>query len=123
MKKRVLVLILLAAAGLLFAQSIDLGDFPTGKWLDKNYAAIWEFSVDNIRILDPSGRVYYDFSQSTVEDFEVNAGTGGLVLSFFCVETGKSYTFTKPVSMESEIVLEIDPPWNEDYKVEMPFQR
>lgn len=122
MKKLVLVSLLLVAAGFLFAQGIDVGDFPTGKWLDENYDAVWEFSVDNIRILDPEGGVYYDFSEATVEDFEVNAGTSGLVLSFSCVETGKSYKFTKPVSMGSEIVLEIDPPWNEDYKVEMPFQ-
>lgn len=123
MKKLIVISLLLIAAAFLFAEGIDVGEFPTGKWLDENYDAVWEFSVDNIRILDPSGMVYYDFSEATVEDFEVNAGTGGLVLSFSCVETGKSYTFTKPVSMGSEIILEIDPPWNEEYKVEMPFQR
>jgi hypothetical protein len=118
-----LVLILVLTAGFASAQGIDVGDFPTGKWLDPNYDAVWEFSVDNIRILDTSGGVYFDFSEATVENFDVSAGTKGVVLSFSCVETGKSYTFTKPVSMGTSIILEIDPPWNEDYRVEMPFRR
>lgn len=124
MKRLVFALLaLVLAAGFAGAQEIDLGDFPTGKWLDPNYDAVWEFSLENIRILDPAGNLYYDFSRATVEDFDVSAGTNGIVLSFSCVETGKSYTFTKPVSMGTSIILEIDPPWNVDYRVEMPLQR
>ena len=62
MKKLIVVLVILLAASALYADPIQLGNFPVGQWLDPNYNAVWDFSSGNIRILSPSGRVLYDFS-------------------------------------------------------------
>jgi len=121
--KKVLFLIVLAviAGGLAQAEGINLGDFPLGKWLDPNWNAYWELSSNNIRILDATGGVYYDFGQKTVQEFHVTAGAEGVVMSFFCVETGKKYKLTKPLA-NLDIVLDIDPPWNVHYQVPMKRQ-
>ncbi len=124
MKKLTLTLmILLFAAGFITAENFDLGKFPKGTWIDNNFDAVWELSVDNIRILNTGGGVYYDFSKATVPDFKVDADMKGVTISFSCNETGKTYKLYKPVSTGTSITLEIDPPWGEHYKVEMPFRK
>lgn len=122
MKKAVVLVGMLAAAlVLLSAQSINLGSFPLGVWLDPNWGAYWEFSTNNIRILDKDGKVYYDFSKATIKDFKVGAEKEGVVMSFYCVETEKTYKFTKPLT-NLNIILEIDRPNQEHYRVEMQKQ-
>ncbi|WP_319415919.1 hypothetical protein [Marispirochaeta aestuarii] len=124
MKKTLFILVLLTFSLMfLSAEGIDMGDFPVGTWLDPNYDAVWELSVENIRILDTSGNVYFDFSEATVEDFDVSGGMSGLTVSFSCPETGKFYKLTKPVSMGTAIVLEIERSDYPDYRVEMPFRK
>ncbi len=108
-------------SGSIFAEEIKLGDFPIGKWLDANYDAIWEFTSDNIRIVAPDGSVYFDFSKNTVRDFKVTASLDGAVLTYSCEEAGRSYKFTKPVT-NMNLILEIDRPGKEHYKVEMKKQ-
>ncbi|HRY71901.1 MAG TPA: hypothetical protein P5165_01640 [Spirochaetia bacterium] len=114
----VLALLALACAGLVAAEGLNLGAFPLGSWLDANYDAVWEFTSGNVRIVSPSGELYYDFGKATVEGLKVGAGAEGATLSFSCKETGKFYKFTKPLT-SSALILEIDPPWKVHYKVEM----
>jgi len=53
MKKIIIVLFLLFAATVVFAQSIKLPDqFPVGKWKDANYDATWEFTSSSIKVTD-----------------------------------------------------------------------
>jgi len=124
MKKLIIVLILLFAATALFAQSINLGQFPVGKWLDSNYNAIWEFSSNNIRILDSkTGQVYFDFD-GQIQDFKAGA-SGALppqpVISFSSSATGKAYSF-KTTLPSGDLLLEIDRPNLPKYSVLMKKQ-
>jgi len=122
MKRLAVILVLvLAVSGLAIAEGLDLGSFPLGKWLDANYNAIWEFSTGNVRILSPSGTVYYDFGKATIEGLKVGLEGGAATLSFSCKETGKFYKFTKSLT-DTGLILEIDPPWKVHYKVAMPRQ-
>jgi len=115
------VLVIFLAAGTVSAVSIDLGNFPIGKWLDKNYDAIWDFTSSNIKILAPDGTEYFDFSKNTVKDFKVSASSSGAVITFSCEEAGRSYKITKPLT-NMDLILEIDRPDKEHYKVEMKKQ-
>jgi len=121
-KKTILIaVLLLIAAGFVTAEGINLGSFPLGKWLDPNYDAVWEFTTDNIRILSTDGAVYYDFGDKTVRDFKVAVEAGKPVMSFSYDESRRSYKFTKPIS-NMDIILEIEAPWDPDYRVEMKKQ-
>jgi len=123
MKKLFLILlVLLMAAGSLFAAGIELGDFPLGKWLDSRWGAVWEFSSGNIRILNLQGDVVYDFDGKTINDFTVKPGTGGLVLSFSCEESGRKYQFTKPLT-NLNLKMVIDKNSGSHYEAELPIQR
>ncbi len=122
MKKLFLVLvILLFAGGMLCADGINLKNFPVGEWLDPNYNAVWEFTSNNIRILSTDGEVHFDFSEQGVQDFGVSMEGGKPVMSFKSEAARRSYKLTKPVT-NMNIILEIDAPWNRNYKVEMKKQ-
>jgi hypothetical protein len=121
MKKLVVVLLFVLSASAVFADTLNLGTFPLGKWFDSNYGAYWEFSSGNIRIVDASGKLFFDFGTATIKDFKVGAEAAGATITFSCVETGKSYKLTKPLT-NLNIILEIDPPWKVHYKVEMAKQ-
>lgn len=118
MKKLVVVLVLLLASLALFAGDINLGSFPVGSWEDANFAAVWEFSSDNIRILGTDGSVIYDFSEKTVNDFKVFIKDGAPAISFSCPEAGRSYVFVKPLT-DSTVVMEISRPNQDLYTVTM----
>ena len=91
MKKIIIVLIFLFVATALFANPINLGNFPVGRWLDPNYDAIWDFSTNNIRILDSnSGAVLWDFSTKTINDFRVFMSGAQPGISFACPEAGRT---------------------------------
>jgi hypothetical protein len=106
MKKLIAVFIVLLAATSLFADPIQLGTFPVGRWLDPNYDAVWDFASDNIRILNPSGKVLYDFSDKTIKDFKVFMEGTQPGISFSCPEAERSYRFLKPLT-SSDVVMEI----------------
>jgi hypothetical protein len=123
MKRLVALVAVLLVAGSLFADNIDLGSFPTGKWLDPNYNAVWEFSAaDGIRILDTSGTVLWSFKEMTVNDFKV--GLDGIipVLSYSCPEAGRSYQFAKKSITNADIVLTIARVGLPQYSVTMKKQ-
>ena len=123
MKKKILVLCLLTAAVFtVSAGDFNPGEFVIGKWIDSNYDAVWEFTGDNIRILTlDESDVYYDFKDKTIEDFTIGVKDKMPSLSFFCRETGKEYTFKKPLTGK-DLVLEIIPPSKNFYSVKMKYK-
>ncbi|MCK5153656.1 MAG: hypothetical protein KAQ93_04795 [Spirochaetales bacterium] len=123
MKKILLILLILTAATVMVhSEGIELGDFPIGKWLDANWDAVWEFETNNIRILSTDGSVHYDFDGKTIKDWKVRPGTKGLVLSFYCKETGKKYEFTKPLT-NLNLLMKIDTDTGNSYSVELPLEK
>jgi hypothetical protein len=121
MKKLIAVFIILMAAVSLSADPIHLGTFPIGQWLDPNYDAIWEFSSDNIRILGTDGRVIYDFSAKTIQDFKVFMDGTQPGISFTCPEAERSYRFVKPLT-SSDLVMQIVRSGLPNYSVTMKKQ-
>jgi hypothetical protein len=107
MKKMLVVLIVLLATASLPADPIQLGNFPLGQWLDANYGAVWDFTSGNIRILSKDGKVLYDFSEKTIQDFKVIMEDAQPGISFTCPEAGRSYKFLKPL-LSSDLVMEIE---------------
>ncbi len=122
--KKILIICLLLIAGtsMVWSGGLNLGNFPLGKWLDARWNAVWEFNSGNIRILTPSGDVYYDFNGKTIENFSVKPSAKGLSLSFYCKETGKKYNFIKPLT-NLNLLMEIRTDTGNNYKVELPFQK
>ncbi|MCL2480792.1 MAG: hypothetical protein FWF38_03670 [Spirochaetaceae bacterium] len=121
MKKVIAVLVILFVASTLFADPIQLGNFPIGQWLDPNYNAVWDFSSNNIRILSTDGKVIYDFSTKTVQDFKVFVDGTQPGISFTCPEAGRSYRFLKPLT-NNDVVMEIDRSGKPKYTVNMKKQ-
>ncbi len=119
MKKYLLILILFISTSFIYAEGINLGDFPIGKWLDSNWDATWEFETDNIRILDSNGGVFYDFNGKTIKDFKLSPSTRGLKLSFSCEETGKDYEFVKGLT-NLDLEMTIDTDTGNHYEVTLP---
>jgi len=115
------LIILLTAALALSADPIQLGNFPLGQWLDANYNAVWDFSSDNIRILSPGGRVLYDFSTKTIQDFKFFLDGTQPGISFTCPEAGRSYKFQKPL-IGSDVIMQIERRYYPKYTVTMKKQ-
>lgn len=112
----------LLAAG---AFALDLGDIK-GTWQDSNWNANWTFGADGkITLSDSvSGNTIYTFDDSNVQDFKLDAGTSGVSVSFSCKDTERAYKFTKPLTLNSDLDMHIDPEWTtKDYDVKIKFQR
>jgi len=118
MKKLLAALIILSAAASLPADPINLGNFPVGQWLDHNYDAVWDFTSNNIRILNTDGKVLYDFSNKTILDFKVFLEGAQPGISFTCPEAGRSYKFLKPLT-NTDLFMEIERSNHKNYSVNM----
>ena len=119
MKKLIIVLVLLLAATALFAQKIDLGDFPSGKWLDPNYDAIWEISTNNIRILDSkTGDLLWDFSTKTINGLKPINVSRHAGLTFVCPEAERTYKISENLP-DTDLTLVIDRDDKPTYTVKM----
>lgn len=112
----------LLAAG---AFALDLGDIK-GTWQDSNWNANWTFGADGkITLSDSiSGNTIYTFDDSNVQNFKFDAGTSGVSVSFSCKDTERAYKFTKPLTLNTDLDMHIDPEWTaKDYDVKIKFQR
>ena len=100
--------------------------FPKGTWIDPNRDAAWEFGVNNTIILKDAktGEVIYNFAKSKRSNFKVNVTNDGLVITFRCDETQRTYKFTKSVTLSTDIKMEIDADFlNEHYTVNMKMRK
>jgi hypothetical protein len=121
MKKLIVLIAAFLVVSSVYAADINLGQFPLGKWLDANYDAVWEFSTGNIKILDLSGNVLYNFSEKTVNGFRVFLEGTQPGVTFSCPEAGRSYRFLKPLT-NTDVVLEIDRDGKPKYTVTLKKQ-
>lgn len=122
MKKLLLMLAVALMSTGLFA--LDLGNIK-GTWTDKTWDAEWTFSADGhiILTLASTGEVVYDFNDSTIQNFKVSAGTKGVTITFDCKDTERSYSFTKGVSLSTDLDMVINPDWtSEDYSVALKLK-
>ena len=117
MKKLFAMIVLAVMATGLFA--LDLVGIK-GTWKDANWDADWTFSADGhiVLSLTSTGETVFDFNESNIKDFKVNAGTKGVTITFYCPETERAYSFTKGVSLSTDLDMIINPDWtDEDYSV------
>ncbi len=122
MKKLFLMLAIALMSTGLFA--LDLGNIK-GTWTDKTWDAEWTFSADGhiVLSLTSTGEKIYDFNDSTIQNFKVDAGTKGVTISFYCKDTERSYKFTKGVSLSTDLDMVINPDWtDEDYSVSIKLK-
>lgn len=107
------------------AFAFDLGEIK-GTWQDSKWNANWTFEADGkITLSDSvSGNEIFTFDDSNVQDFKLNAGKSGVSVSFSCKETGRAYKFTKPLTLNSDLDMHIEPNWtSESYDVKIKYQK
>ncbi len=109
------------------SQIAEAGEqFPKGTWIDPNYNAAWEFGVNNTIVLKDAttGEVIYTFSKNLRKNFKVDVTADGLVITFRCDDTRRTYKFTKAATLSTDIKMEIDADFlNEHYTVNMKFRK
>lgn len=122
--KKLISFLLVSAFCLAGIFALDLGEFPSGTWEDTNWNADWVFSADKIELKDSTtGELIFDFS-GKMKNFKVFPSATGITLSFDCEETERSYKFTKSITMNTNLLMEIDPAWtDENYIIEIPFRK
>ena len=101
--------------------ALDLKDIQ-GTWQDSN----WTFNADGKIVLTKasSGETVFTFDDSNVQKFKILPTTSGLSISFDCEETERSYKFTKPITLNADLDMHIDPKWtSEGYDVKIKFQK
>ncbi len=106
------------------AFAFDLGDIK-GTWQDSKWNANWTFEADGkITLSDSvSGSSIFTFDDSNVQNFKLDAGKDGVSVSFACKETGRAYKFTKPLSLNSDLDMHIEPNWtSSSYDVKIKYQ-
>jgi hypothetical protein len=117
MKKLIIMVVLAVMATGLFA--LDLGGIK-GTWKDAKWDADWTFSADGhiVLSLTSTGEKIYDFNDSTIQNFKVDAGTKGVTISFYCKDTERAYKFTKGLALNADLDMVVNPDWtDEDYSV------
>lgn len=111
--KKIFALVAVAVLSVAGAFALDLSGIQ-GTWQDAKWDADWTFSADgHIKLsLTSTGEAVYDFNDSNIQNFKVNAGASGVTITFDCKETERSYSFTKPVSLGTDLDMVVTPKWN-----------
>ena len=99
-------------------------EFPTGTWTDSNWNADWVMDVAKVHLYDSvSGELIYTFTKDNTENFKFVPSKDGVSLTFTCKETHRSYKITKPLTLDKDLQLFINPDWtDEDYNVTLKFK-
>lgn len=124
MKKLIGILAVMALAAT-SSFALDLGDVQ-GTWKDSKWDANWTFATDGkINLTKAStGESVFTFNDSNVKNFKLDAGISGVTISFDCEETERSYKFTKPLTLNADLEMHIDPNWTStSYDTTIKFQR
>ncbi len=122
------ILALVAVALVAIGSSFAAGAQIEGTWLDPNWNANWTLGADtdgNFAVTlsnAKTGKTIYKFTKNNIDedDFVWNAGVDGITLTFSCKKTLRIYKFTKGLSFNTDLTLDIDPQWKQaDYQVVM----
>lgn len=121
------ILALVAVALVAIGSSFAAGAQIEGTWLDPNWNANWTLGADtdgNFAVTlsnAKTGKTIYKFTEKNTDDgFKWDAGLDGVSLTFSCKKTLRIYKFTKGLSFNTDLTLDIDPQWKQaDYQVVM----
>lgn len=128
--KKLVALVAVAIIGLAGAFAFSLSDLPAaaqGTWVDSNYNANWILGGGDgegvtLKIADAkSGKVFYTFKESNMEDLEGSVGLNGVTITWKSSKFGKSYKLVKGYTDKDwklTIVRDWDPEPYEDQTLE-----
>ena len=80
--------------------------FSLGKWYDAKWDATWEFLSDNIKLY--KGNELLKSFKGDVKNFKTKVTTTGVVITFDCDATSRSYSFTKGISLSTDLEYKVD---------------
>lgn len=124
-RTKMLLAVIAGCAGMATAPALDLGGI-SGTWQDTKWNADWTFSADGKIVLSDSatGTEYFTFAEESIQNFKADASASGVSISFDCKETGRSYKFTKPIALNADLKMLIQPEWtNEEYETTIQFKK
>ncbi len=126
--KKLLALVAVALIGVAGAFAWSTGEV-TGTWKDENYDANWTFGASTsgdgqiVLTIASTGEVVYTFNSTNTSNFETKATTEGFVVQFYCKDNERFYKFTKPISLDANLKMDIDRDWtDEPYNVTITYQ-
>lgn len=122
--KKIVSLLLISVICLVGVFAVDFEDFPRGTWTDAKQDAEWSVFDESIQLVDAvTGSIVFIFTENNVSDLQLIESTAGLTLSFSCAKTERAYSFTKAMSTDTSLIMEINPDWTkENYKITMPLK-
>lgn len=123
--KKGIALLVVALVSVVSVFAFDLGSIK-GTWQDAKWDADWTFNADGKIILSKTstGEVLYTFTDDTVQNFKLSTTTNGAVISFTCKDTYRSYTFTKPVTLSTDLDMVVNPDWSaDDYSTKITLKK
>lgn len=123
MKK--LFAVLIVAMTMVFGAFAEGGNFPTGSWIDENWDAEWTINTDgNISLKNAkTGALIWYFDKAEVQDYKFDVSLDGAVITFYVPATSRAYQFKKDLSMSADLILTINPDWEElDYQTMIKFK-
>ena len=120
--KKIFALVAAAFVSIAGAFAFDVASIR-GSWIDERYDAKWTFSANKIELsIASTGRHVFTFTEENVQNFGIIAQTEGVGFSFDCAATHRSYRFSKPVELTSDLDVTIDPDWTRvDYKTRFKY--
>jgi len=122
--KKFIAILLLALVAL---AAVSAEDFIVGKWLDEKWDGLWNLNVTDsgfTGILTKNGEKVFEFTKDNCPDWKVTPGLKGVTLTFSCKETERSYSFTKPLTLNADLDMTVTPDWNQSaYTTTIKFQK
>ena len=122
------LLALVAVACVAICSTFAAGAQIEGSWVDSKWNGKWTLGADtdgNFAVTlsnAKTGKVIYTFTEKNIDggEFKWDAGLDGVSVTFSCKRTLRTYKFSKGLSLNTDLTLDIDPQWKQsDYHVEM----
>lgn len=71
-----------------------------------------------------TGEEVFKFTDSNVQNFKLGVSTDGATISFACKETSREYKFTKPITLNADLNMLINPDWTDsDYSTKITWKK
>jgi len=94
-------------------EGANISETLQGTWFDKKYNCNWQFQVNSgsdifcvLKDAD-SGAVIYSFNKNRVKNFRAESTTNGFTISWECEPKNRVYKFSKALSLDSDLDLDI----------------